>query len=242
MNWKNWFSKQKPEKAESIEDEFAAKQYVLASSQDEIRSQIITDITTYSPDLILITGGYYDFILEGLKASKRQIGISKYEILCNKDISLSWLCKTAAEIRANGRKTILMSNYPRETDPPLVRYRQEGRLITVEMPVGTSLQLCDKQDESTRLAIYLIGMFAEEYITNLYTSQAQGREQHTRLQMLVEGPDLSRLVWSEEAEKVRTAAEGIEQQDAIRELSKRIDEKPEIVYLASVIRGGILVD
>lgn len=44
------------------EDRFSAKRYVLANSVEEIRSEIITDISTYLPDHILITGYHYDYI------------------------------------------------------------------------------------------------------------------------------------------------------------------------------------
>lgn len=225
------------------ESGFALTRYVLESSLERIRSQIITDILTYLPERILITPSPSDFILEGLRIPENQAEISEYDILCNSDISLSWLCQSAADVRASDNKTILMSNYPRETNPPRVHYFEAGSRKTVEAPAGTSLQLADEQDGRTRVAIYLVGMFADSYVTNLYTSQARGREHLTRLLMLVEGPNLSRLAGSEEADKVRDAADTKEQQEAIRSLSKRIDDDPEIVvYQTHVLGGGILVE
>ena len=74
---------------------------------------VLSEINRLLPDRVIIVGGWDKSLAEQLRKSSLS---GEYTIHVNDSCSLDWLQKTVAEIRAGNKKTVLMSNFPRESN------------------------------------------------------------------------------------------------------------------------------
>jgi hypothetical protein len=228
-------------------DEFSVKQMLFFKLEEDLREYIIADIKKFSPDRILVAGGGTGFNSTFVE----QLGdlAAQYVLFRNENPpSLSRLCQMVEEIRKKRRKAILLSNYPRETDPPTTYFKDSTRVVspampgsgqrTVKMPTGTSLRLCDANDTKTRVAGYVVGMHAKGYYDNFHRSQASGRENLTRIQFLVSSGD--NQVYTAVMQELLSCSDAADCQRILEDYSNDIENDPG--WRVVGYSGGILIE
>lgn len=202
---------------------------------DAIGEHIAREINTISPERVLIIGGdsrWSKSLVEQLRQKT-----DKYEVLLNQACSLRWLCDTVNSIRVEQKRAILLSNFPRETDPPTTHYLENGVILrTVTMPKGTSLSLCDPHDQTTTVFVFLIGAYAMGYCDSVYRSQATGREDKTQFQVLVHSS--GRALLGSEIGQLKACSSEIERQRMLWEIAQKLEQDPNPPPVA--YSGGIL--
>lgn len=149
--------------------------FIYFSTDEEMKRLLITDIKGSQVERILVVGGVNLFEKYDPEM------FDKRELLVNDAMSLSRLCKMCQKIRDGDSKSVLVTNFPRETDPPKVRYVEfpggiakangsiSGKAIEVSAPSGTSLSLCTSPE--TQLAIYFIYVSALSYYRSVFDAQ-----------------------------------------------------------------------
>lgn len=210
---------------------------LFLKSNEAIQEYILADIAKYAPGRVLIisnTTGIECEIVDRLSKSHPE-----YDLWWNKALSLTWLCETASEIRAKGSKAILVTNYPRETEPPTTRFvtMPAGVQRTLSKP-GASLHLCSDDDKSTLVAIYIIGMFAMGYYKSVYRSLCIGRNNLPRFLVLVY-PDDGALIDSER-EELAASDDLNDCQVLLEGISGKLENDRDCP--GDVYAGGILVE
>ncbi len=138
-----------------------------------------------------------------------------YELHVNATQSLSWLCDTAKKIRSGRGKDLLLSDYPREWDPPSLG-------SGFQMPKGTSLQLADAKDAAAMCVVYLFGLHAISYCAKVSNSQAKGRAGVTRMEVLV--TEYDRGITDNEREKLHLLSGPAEQEEFLRTISTKLED------------------
>jgi hypothetical protein len=209
---------------------------LFLGSEGAVIQHILAETQRLSPERVLVAGGGKNFS-EALKKALKPLS-AQYQVFWNESYSLRWLCRKVEEIRTRGGKAILLSNYPRETDPPSTSYLENG--VTpkkITMPAETSLRLCAPGDTSTRVAIYLVGAYTMSYCKNVYFSQVLGRQKATTFQVLV-SPGANDLM-NREVERLNRCRERTESQRILREIAEALDADPNTSAVASA--GGILM-
>jgi hypothetical protein len=110
---------------------------------------VVNEIGRLLPERAIIVGGWDKSLAEQLRKSSLA---GQYDIQVNDACSLDWLRRTSAAIRANAKKAIVMSNFPREGNAQLA-------LSAADRPSST--------------AIFFWGPYANSYYTSVIRGQAQ---------------------------------------------------------------------
>jgi len=144
--------------------------------EESLKNYLNADIANSPADRILVVGG--QDLFKSLKANT----LGGLILHVNPGI-LEWLCRTCQEIRDSDSRAILVTNFPRESSPPKIRFvvsrvgiaKADGRIGGVvrecSAPAGTSLSLCKPNDERTKLSIYFIGVYAVSYYESVLKAQ-----------------------------------------------------------------------
>ncbi len=207
------------------------------TSNQETADHVLHEILRLAPERILVVGGGKAF--SEMLIQTFQTVTENYELLWNESYSLTWLCRTFEYTRTNKKKVIVLSNYPYETDPPSIKYLENGVTSrTVVMPAGTSLRLLENQDLETSIAIFLVGMFTRSYCENVYISQVEGKENIIGFQVLV-NPSSNDLT-SKEIQKLQYSKNKKECKRILEEISESLELDPGTSAVAH--SGGILME
>jgi hypothetical protein len=228
---------EKPELDRAGTDTFGTNNLLYFESNEAVFKYIENIIVSTDPDRVLIVEGrpqnkatlIYPLYSNVLKYP------AKYIIYENKNNNFDWLCQTTEDIRKNKTKSIILTNYPRKSEPPVVSFYSSSRgNQTIEKPQGTSLRLCEREDKSTRVAIFLIGPYATGYNESVYHSQANGREAMTKFEVLISASEKELL--ETEKEQLRACSNVSEQLPILQEIVGRIEKKTDTWTYS----GGIL--
>jgi hypothetical protein len=116
-------------------------------TEEKMKSSLLADLTVSNAERILVVGG--NFLFKGINPTI----FGDRELHINWKQSFSWLCKTCEQVRESKKKAIVVSDFPRESNPPRVRfveisgaiYKADGKiggtLREITAPRGTSLIL-----------------------------------------------------------------------------------------------------
>jgi HEAT repeat protein len=205
------------------------------SSETAVSEYILAQIEELEPVRVLIIGGSVSFAQSLTGQLSDQNGA--YEVLWNEHESLQWLCDTAAQVRIDRKRTILISNYPRQTDPPTTQFRDENELVkVVRMPQGTSLALC-LDGEQASVAIFLVGMYSMGYCKNVYESQANGYDELATFQVLA-WPDCGAFM-TLDLNSLEACTDAQECQEQLMEIAGHLENNSQLSPIAYT--GGMLV-
>jgi hypothetical protein len=177
---KNWFKRKKNRNDENkklpVLNNWATYiDFVFFPNDDEMKRHLITDVKNSKAERILVVGGVNLF--EGDNPAI----FGDRELLINNTMSLNKLCKMCQKIRNSDHKSVLVTNFPRKTDPPTVRYVEfpggiakadgqlPGKVMEVSAPPGTSLSVCS--NSQTKLAIYFVNISASSYYKSVFSAQ-----------------------------------------------------------------------
>ncbi len=162
-------------------------------SDAELKEYLVAGLEKSPADNILVVGG--------VKLFENGTGaIGGRKVLINKPRSLGWLCDATRTVRESEDRAIVISNYPRDWQPPRVRYVQAGTLIAkaeiggmveeVSAGVDTSLELCKPGDGRT-LGIFFVHDYAAGYLNAVVMSQGIPRTRTIVCQVLASGDEIS---------------------------------------------------
>jgi tetratricopeptide (TPR) repeat protein len=211
------------------------------SSEQAIRDHIIVDINANLYDRVLVAAGWERFA----KPFFQQACNLKepYIVSWNKKHSFYWLCHETF-IRRNqvGKRVIIVSNYPRETDPPRVTFWENSAAGAKQRTLigmnDDSLRLCNKLDIIRRTAVYLVGAYTSSYIKSVFSSQACGKIGNLHFQVLVCASDPSLL--DSERKQLEACKNQQECHRLLVELSEKLEADPNTPSVAR--NGAILMD
>lgn len=210
-------------------------------SEQAIVDHIIADINSNLFDRVLVAAGWERFAKPFVEQTRSLR--EPYIVSWNKNHSFSWLC-SETRIRRNqmGKRVIIVSNYPRETDPPKVTFWENGAYGQSQRTLAglddDSLRLCEKSDIIRRTAVYLIGAYTSGYGKSVFCSQVCCKIENLHFQVLVSASDPSLL---DSERKQLDACK--DQQDCNRllvELSEKLEADPNTPSVAR--NGAILMD
>lgn len=152
-------------------------EFLYFPTDEELKNYLIADLIGSPAEQILVVGGVSLF--EGFDP----VIFSDHEFLVNDRMSLSWLCTICQQIRDSNSKHILVTNFPREANPPKVRFVETpwyiakadgdiaGTVREISAPADTSLNLCELDDAKTKLAIYFVYVNASSYYKSVLVAQ-----------------------------------------------------------------------
>ncbi|MCX6151416.1 MAG: hypothetical protein NTX22_12870 [Ignavibacteriales bacterium] len=141
---------------------------------DTLTKFIIDDFNISEANRILYVGGLpLQITLKNNKTQYEQtIKNIKKKIFLNDVCSLSKLCNLAKEIRLYESSAILISNFPRDWNPPSYQYfDSSGNTLVAKSLINTSLQICNSNSRNCSISIYFEGIFATSYIKSVLASQ-----------------------------------------------------------------------
>ena len=172
----------------------------------ELREYLGAELEKSPADNILVVGG--------VKLFENGTGtIGGRRVLINKPRSLGWLCDACRSVRESEERSILISNYPRDWQPPRVRFVQAGTLIAkaeiggmveeVSCGIDASLQLCQANDQRM-LGIYFVHDYAAGYLNCVISSQGYPQTKAIVCQVLASGDEVSVTADTHEKLKAET--------------------------------------
>lgn len=147
-------------------------------SENTLRNHLLAELGNYEIDRILVVGGW-----SKLWNDIGTQGVPGYNIHVNKDCSLKWLCETCKQIRHSSSREIIVTNFPRKSNPPRVRYtlvpggfiskadnKFPGSTVDVVLK-DASLSLLGKDVPSMKMAVFFVGIYAKSYYFSVISSQ-----------------------------------------------------------------------
>jgi hypothetical protein len=197
-------------------------------------THICSDIAEFLPSRVLIISAAKLGDAENELVQELKSRFPQHRLYLPNQPSLSWLCETAEQVRCHDEPAIILSNYPRKTEPPSTTYStMRTGLHTVSLQ-GASLRLFPPGDDATRMAVYIVGLFAIGYYRSVYRSQARLNEQLLRVQALIRLKE----IWVE-PERLKACSD---QSDRKRILIEMANELENDKSSGATRDGGILVE
>ncbi len=221
-------------------------EFLYFPTDESLKNYLIPDIAGSQAERVLVVGGIHLF--RGLDASV----LSGRELYVNDKMSLGWLFETSQQIRERNSRAVVVTNFPRETDRPKVRYvatswgiakadgQVGGTVREISAPANTSLSLTLPSDDKTKLSIYFIYVHAVSYYQTVLMAQGVPTKPFLTCKVLSSAEDkglliddiakLPSLSASEQKDVLMRTSELMEQ---ICEFKKEYRERPQY-------SGGIL--
>lgn len=165
-----------PNKLSNASNFFDAFEFSYFTNLEEMTKHILSEFVNSNANKILYVGGLpfrrpYEDEKSLYEKLSRKYNI-KYKLYINDNCSLKYLCQAAREIRNSKENSILISNFPRDWDPPKYNYYDsKGNPVIASSPIGTSLMLCEADSPEDNLSVYFEGIMAESYYSSVLASQ-----------------------------------------------------------------------
>lgn len=164
------------------EDWLRGFEFYCFPTDEQLKAHLFRTIEESSPRRVLVVGGMHLF------ETLRNEDLSAFDICVNTINDLGWLCEFCKYVRNNQTPSIVVSNFPREHAPPLVRFVAGpdivaklggpigGTVYETAAPPEASVALCEESDQST-MSVFFYGVHALSYYDAVLQSQRRRPDQ-----------------------------------------------------------------